>query len=69
MSDVLMDRAVMNEANLKNAVLQRAVLTRSDLTGANIEVSTLLVWDNVVLSLGRESMQAGQGGGEVVAEA
>jgi uncharacterized protein YjbI with pentapeptide repeats len=28
LSDVLMDRAVMNEANLTNAVLQRAVFTR-----------------------------------------
>ena len=37
LSDVLMDRAVMNEANLKNAVLQRAIFTRSDLTGAIVE--------------------------------
>jgi uncharacterized protein YjbI with pentapeptide repeats len=37
LSDVLMDRAVMNEANLKDAVLERAVFTRSDLGGANIE--------------------------------
>lgn len=37
LSDVLMDRAVMNEANLKNAILQRAVFTRSDLGGANVE--------------------------------
>eukprot|EP00775_Hariotina_reticulata_P002245 gene2245-2557_t len=37
LSDVLMDRAVMNEANLKNAVLERAVFTRSDLTGAVVE--------------------------------
>lgn len=36
-SDMLMDRAVLNEANLKNANLQRTVLTRSDLTGADIE--------------------------------
>lgn len=28
LSDVLMDRAVLNEANLKNANLQRTVLTR-----------------------------------------
>ena len=37
LSDVLMDRSVMNEANLKNAILERAVFTRSDLTGANVE--------------------------------
>lgn len=37
LSDVLMDRAVMNEANLKNAILQRAVFTRSDLGGALVE--------------------------------
>eukprot|EP00878_Enallax_costatus_P019382 GHUV01020447.1.p4 GENE.GHUV01020447.1~~GHUV01020447.1.p4 ORF type:complete len:100 (-),score=26.00 GHUV01020447.1:450-749(-) len=37
LSDVLMDRAVMNEANLKSAILQRAVFTRSDLGGANVE--------------------------------
>ncbi|GBF91006.1 hypothetical protein Rsub_03861 [Raphidocelis subcapitata] len=37
LSDVLMDRAVLNEANLKNAILQRAVFTRSDLGGADIE--------------------------------
>lgn len=37
LSDVLMDRAVLNEANLKDAVLQRAVFTRSDLGGANVE--------------------------------
>jgi Pentapeptide repeats (8 copies) len=28
LSDVLMDRAVINEANLRNANFQRAVLTR-----------------------------------------
>lgn len=28
LSDVLMDRAVLNEANLRNANFQRAVLTR-----------------------------------------
>lgn len=37
LSDVLMDRSVMNEANLKDAILERAVFTRSDLGGANIE--------------------------------
>lgn len=37
LSDVLMDRSVMNDANLKNAILQRTVFTRSDLTGANVE--------------------------------
>lgn len=37
LSDVLMDRAVMNEANLKNAILERTVFTRSDLGGAIIE--------------------------------
>ena len=36
LSDVLMDRAVLNEANLKNANLQRTVLTRSDLSGARV---------------------------------
>jgi uncharacterized protein YjbI with pentapeptide repeats len=28
LSDVLMDRSVMNEANLKDAILERAVFTR-----------------------------------------
>ena len=37
LSDVLMDRAVINEANLRNANLSRAIFTRSDLTGADIE--------------------------------
>jgi uncharacterized protein YjbI with pentapeptide repeats len=38
LSDVLMDRAVLNEANFSNALLERAVLTRSDLGGAVVEV-------------------------------
>lgn len=37
LSDVLMDRAVLNESNLKNALLVRAVLTQSDLGKANVE--------------------------------
>lgn len=36
LSDVLMDRAVINEAILRQANLTRAVLTRSDLTGSDI---------------------------------
>lgn len=36
LSDVLMDRAVINGANLKQANLSRAVFTRSDFGGADI---------------------------------
>ena len=43
LSDVLMDRAVLNGANLTNANLQRTVLTRSDLGGAIVTVSGFLI--------------------------
>jgi uncharacterized protein YjbI with pentapeptide repeats len=50
LSDVLMDRAVLNEANLKNANLQRAVLTRSDLGGAHV------IWHRHPISCSRPGM-------------
>lgn len=37
LSDVLMDRAVLNEANLTDAILERAIFTRSDLSDAKIQ--------------------------------
>lgn len=70
LSDVLMDRAVMNEANLKDAILERAVFTRSDLTGAIVDGAdfTNALVDKTQQMVGGPG-HGGGGGGEQQGEA